>query len=102
MVLVANALDVCEARSVAHPRIRIDLEAREDGVILSVEDNAGGIRLSPPERVFHAPGSPTSPEHMGLGLGLARRLTEAVLHGELRVANTAVGARFSVQLPQAG
>lgn len=130
MVLTANALDALEAREPldagdardaldarnprtnqnggapldapddARPWIKISLEATTDGVVVSVEDNGGGVPFSPPERVFDGFGGETDSAHMGLGL--ARRLVEDVLGGMIGVENTGQGARFSVWLPRNG
>jgi two-component system, sensor histidine kinase LadS len=82
------------------PWIKISLEARNDVVDLTVEDNGGGVPFSPPERVFEGFGGETDAAHMGLGLGLARRLVEDVLGGTIDVENTGLGARFTVRMPQ--
>lgn len=99
MVLVANSLDALEDMAVTEPRIGISLAVEDGMVVLSVEDNGGGIPLSPPDRVFEGFGNETEPNHMGLGLGLARRLVEDVLGGTIGVENSGRGARFTVRLP---
>ncbi len=100
MILLGNALDVLEARRVSRPRVTLGLETGESGLTLTVTDNGGGIDLDPVERVFDTFVSEKGKGHMGLGLGLARRVAEEGMGGTIRVENVAGGARFTVRLPR--
>jgi signal transduction histidine kinase len=81
--------------------VQVTAQTRSDGsVTVSVRDDGVGIPQAYRERVFGmferlegGPGKGT-----GIGLTMCRRIVEEV-GGQLRVADTAVGAQFDIVLP---
>ena len=102
MVLLGNALDVLEARRIAMPRVVLGLEETESEIILTVTDNGGGVDLYPIDRVFETFVSEKGRSHMGMGLGIARRLVEERMGGTIRADNLNGGTRFTLRLPHRG
>ena len=102
MVLLGNALDVLETRRVAMPRVILGLEETESEIILTVTDNGGGVDLYPIDKVFETFVSEKGRSHMGMGLGIARRLVEERMGGTIRADNLNGGTRFTLRLPHRG
>lgn len=98
--LIKNAQDAFEERKVKEAHLLLRTDTRGGEVIITVEDNAGGI---PPEIIdtLFAPYVSTKTEHQGTGLGLymSKMIVEEHCHGNIGVENTPVGARFIVRFP---
>jgi PAS domain S-box-containing protein len=80
-------------------RIDIDLADSGDAVVVTIDDNAGGIAAEYMEKVFD-PYFTTKEKGTGIGLYMTRIIVEQHLHGTIQVENTAVGARFTLRLPR--
>ncbi|MCF7918882.1 MAG: hypothetical protein K9N06_03090 [Candidatus Cloacimonetes bacterium] len=67
--------------------------------VLIIEDNAGGIPANVMNRIFD-PYFTTKPKEKGTGLGLymSKTIIEDNMHGCLSVSNSALGARFRIDL----
>ena len=103
--LMNNAKDaVCAHRgsigSEVDKWVRISLSGDEASVVLSVEDNGGGIPEPILERVFE-PYFTTKEESQGTGVGLymSKMIIEQNMHGKLEVENHPLGACFKIILP---
>ncbi|MDT8406976.1 MAG: sensor histidine kinase [Methylococcales bacterium] len=99
MVLLDNALDIIAERKINPGWIGVCLAEVDGRLQLSVTDNAGGIRCRPVERVFDEFFSAKMAEGSGLGLSIARMITQDCLQGELSVCNQEPGACFTLHLP---
>ncbi len=104
--LLLNAVDAGEGHvDTADTPVEVRIEVREfqDTILLSVEDDGGGIDPDHIERIFD-PFFTTKPAGKGTGLGLSLSYEIIRRHGgELRVAsNPGQGATFTVVLPAAG
>lgn len=84
--------------------VRVSAEEREDGVLVSVEDDGPGVPAEEREAVFEkfyrgAAAAGRAPSGTGLGLAIAREIVTA--HGgAIRVVSSpSGGARFEVSLP---
>ena len=94
--LLRNAAEAASATA-EHPLVTITWRRIPHGVVILIEDNGAG--LSNPSNIF-VPFYTTKPGGSGIGLALARQITEA--HGGvLRVANRAdaTGCVAEVRLP---
>lgn len=92
-----NSKDAFEERNIADRHINIKVEKHEKEIILTFEDNAGGI---PPEylaRVFD-PYFSTKEEGKGTGIGLymSKSIIEGHHEGVLKAENTQHGVCFTV------
>ena len=96
--IVNNSIDVLE--NVKNPWIKIDLEEYEDKVIVTIEDNGGGIPDDSIARIFE-PYFTTKFKSFGIGLGLhmSYKIIVENLKGKLYVKNTKNGAKFYIELP---
>jgi len=98
--LINNAKDVLLENNVDKPFVKIDLIKKEDKVIITVEDNGGGI----PDDIFTKIFDPyftTKHQSIGTGLGLhmSKDIIEKSLNGRLYAKNINDGVVFSIELP---
>jgi two-component system, NtrC family, nitrogen regulation sensor histidine kinase NtrY len=94
--LLRNAAEAATATA-EHPQVTVTWRRIPHGVVILIEDNGAG--LSNPSNIF-VPFYTTKPGGSGIGLALARQITEA--HGGvLRIANRtdAQGCVAEVRLP---
>lgn len=94
--LFSNALESHHHRGTEQRWIKASVQSDGNDVLLSVEDNAGGIKAYPIERVFE-PYYTDKPEGTGIGLYLARTLITE-MGGTIEASNTSVGAKFTIRL----
>ena len=96
--LVANAIDAASERSDARGRVIIRVAARDEAVVMQVEDNGPGVAPELAERIFDAYQT-TKPRGMGLGLPLSLRIVQRHAGRLWWEPNRPEGARFVVALP---
>ncbi|DAB38776.1 MAG: hypothetical protein A2023_02275 [Sulfuricurvum sp. GWF2_44_89] len=98
--LIKNAQDVFEEKGVKNPRIVIRSEQSEGHVMISVEDNGGGIAPEIIDTLFSPYASTKKENGTGLGLYMSKTIIEEHCHGSIGVENTQEGARFSLRFPR--
>ena len=98
--IINNAKDALLDNEIEDPWIKIDLEEKDEGVVFSIEDNAGGIPEDILEKIFE-PYFTTKHSSNGSGLGLymSKKIVSDSLHGKLEVQNTHNGAKFTIKIP---
>jgi len=96
--LIVNAKDASLERHIAAPRITVNLSRNQEEVLISVEDNAGGIDPMVGERIFD-PYFTTKSMGTGIGLYMARIIVERHFNGHIAYANTGAGTRFDITFP---
>ncbi len=96
--LLSNAQNALIGRKVATPTITIRAEKIKELILIDIEDNAGGITVSPIEKIFE-PYISTSEDKNGKGLGLyiAKNIITTRFLGDISVKNTLEGARFTIK-----
>jgi len=100
LILLQNAKDMLVEKKIKSPKISIVTKEEENKVIVTIEDNAGGV----PENIIHKIFEPyftTKFQSKGTGLGLymAKIIIEKNMGGSLTIRNTDKGALFKVVLP---
>jgi two-component system sensor histidine kinase TtrS len=98
MNIVNNAKDVLTENSVEEPKIYINARKEEEHVLLSIEDNAGGIDENIIAKVFEQYFTTKEDAGTGLGLHMSKMIIEESLGGRLSVTNGNHGAKFSIIL----
>jgi len=97
--LLSNAKDAIIASGKKNGRISIRLESDEHVVRLSIQDNGGGIKIEPIERIFEPYiSSKEQNEGTGIGLYMAKLIIEKSMRGKLDVRNENEGAIFTIEL----
>jgi len=95
-----NAKDIIKEKELMNPWIKINLEEKETYVVITIEDNAGGIPTDILPKIFD-PYFTTKHKSIGTGLGL--HMSKAIIHNSLKgkfyAKNTEDGAKFFIELP---
>ncbi|WP_419765588.1 MAG: sensor histidine kinase [Arcobacter sp.] len=94
--LLNNAKDALIQRKIENPKIIIRVKEYEDEIILNIEDNAGGISVSPLEEIFKPFFTHGKKNGTGIGLFMSKLIIENNMHGKLLVNNTNNGAEFKI------
>ena len=97
--LVKNSKDAIFENSVKNPKIEIITKCDDDGVIVEVKDNGGGIDKGIMKYIFD-PYFTTKDEKHGTGLGLymSKMIAQEHLGGKLEVENIDGGVCFRLTL----
>ena len=97
--LLSNAKDAIIASGKKGGKITISLESDETNVRLIIQDNGGGIKIEPLERIFE-PYVSTKEQNEGTGIGLymAKLIIEKSMRGKLEAKNENGGAIFTIEL----
>ncbi len=95
-----NAKDVLLEKNISNAWISLQLEKHSDFVLITIEDNAGGIPENIIQKIFDAYFT-TKHQSRGTGLGLhmSYKIITESLKGKLYVKNTENGAKFFIELP---
>lgn len=94
--LLNNAKDALIQRKIQNPKIIIRVKEYENEVILDIEDNAGGIEVTPLEEVFKPFFTHGKKNGTGVGLFMSKLIIENNMNGKLLVNNTNIGAEFKI------
>jgi len=98
LAIMLNAKDILIEREIKGAQVEIRLFKKENFILLEIEDNGGGVRITPLEKIFD---SFVSDREGGIGAGLfiAKIVIEKKLGGVLGVFNSKKGACFGIKLP---
>jgi PAS domain S-box-containing protein len=100
--LFNNAKDALKEKQIDIPWVDIQINPYDDKVLITVEDNAGGIPTEIMGKIFD-PYFTTKHQSQGTGLGLhmSYKIITDSLKGKIYVENTQSGAKFTIELPLA-
>jgi len=98
--IVNNAADAIVENNIKNGFVKVNIEKTKSMVIISIEDNGGGVPEDIKEKIFDEYFT-TKSEDKGTGLGLAmsKRIVTQSLNGKLYIENTQDGAKFIIELP---
>lgn len=95
--LVKNAIQATEGQE--DPKVKIDVRASENHVLIAIFDNGTGISEENREKIFE-PKFTTKSSGMGLGLGMVKNIVEAY-HGSITfTSEIGAGTTFVVKIPK--
>ncbi|MBU0924654.1 HAMP domain-containing histidine kinase, partial [bacterium] len=97
--IINNAKDVLIEKKIKNPCIKIKAYEEENSVVLTIEDNGGGVLVEPKGKIFEP--YFTTKEHSngtGIGLYMSKIIIDKNMKGKLRVRNTNEGAKFIVSI----
>lgn len=98
--IVSNAKDVLIQNRVINPTIDLFLKQENDAMILMIQDNGGGIQVSPKSKIFEPYFTTKDDSHgTGIGLYMSKIIIEKNMRGKLKVKNTQTGACFEIVVP---
>lgn len=97
--ILNNAKDAISQKNIEKGWIKITQKSLKERVIITIEDNAGGIKEEIIPRIFN-PYFTTKHQFQGTGLGLymSKTIIEKHLKGTLKVENGKNGAIFTIEL----
>lgn len=97
--ILKNAKDVLIEKNIETPTIKIYSKTNQDSISLFIEDNAGGIKVEPINKIFEAYFS-TKEDGLGTGIGLymSKMIVEKSLKGNIKVKNSDFGAVFEISV----
>ena len=96
--LIANAIDVFTERNIENRSIKVKSFTKQKYTILTFEDNAGGIDNEKINDIFD-PYYTTKETGTGTGLYMVKLVVKTSFKGELKVANTESGLKYTIILP---
>jgi len=99
--ILNNAKDILVENKTKNPEIILSLKEDSNNIIISIEDNAGGVPNDIINKIF-TPYFTTKHHSQGTGLGLymSNRIVTESLNGKLTVINTKNGANFKICFPK--
>jgi len=99
--ILKNAKDVLIEKNIENPLIKISTKIDETHIILTIEDNGGGVFVEPLNKIFE-PYFTTKSKSDGTGIGLymSKIIVEKNMQGILKVKNTNLGAKFYICIPK--
>jgi signal transduction histidine kinase len=98
--IINNAKDALIEKEPNSSWIKVDLEKNTTHILISIEDNGGGISQEILPYIFDEYFTTKNESHgTGLGLYMSRQIIRNSLHGNLHAHNTQNGARFVIELP---
>ncbi len=95
LAILSNANDAL--KDIENPLILLDVESSDAEVLISIKDNAGGIKNKNLSKIFE-PYFSTKEEGSGIGLFLAKQIIEESFEGKLEVSNKNDGALFRIAI----
>ncbi len=98
--IINNAKDIFTSRNINHKKLSIKTYKENNHIMISIEDNAGGIDKNIIDKIFDIYFS-TKHQSQGTGLGLyiSYEIIQKNFNGKLYVENSNSGAKFIVELP---
>lgn len=95
--ILTNAKDVLISRQIQNPKIIISINEKNDSIITTILDNAGGIENKYINHIFD-PYFTTKQKGSGIGLYMSKMIIESHFKGKIKVFNKEKGASFSIEV----
>lgn len=95
IILLENSVKEFHKNNTPYPKVSIHIASNKKGVEILFKDNAGGIKISPIEKVFEKDFSNSN--STGLGLTIAKEIVEKKLEGTIKVQNQEDGVLFIIK-----
>ena len=96
--ILSNSRDIFIQREIKNPKIKIVITKKNKNVIITIEDNAGGIKDSNMEHIFNQFFSDKDKKSTGVGLYLCKHIVEKKMGGTINVKNKNLGVKFTIKL----
>ena len=98
--IVQNSVDIMRSMPIQDPFIHILLEKNDKYILITITDNAGGIKASSIDDIFKPFHSNKIKPSTGIGLYMTKLIVENQFHGTITACNIDQGAKFTILLPQ--
>lgn len=97
--ILENAITILIERNIVKGYININLNILENEIIITIEDNAGGIDEENLPYIFENSKSFRKKPSSGLGLYIANLVISEKFKGSIKARNGDLGAIFIISLP---
>ena len=95
--ILNNSIENFKIKKIKEPIIKINIIKNDNIVFINIEDNGEGINLNDIEKVFDLYYSTKDDSNSrGMGLYIAKMMSQSCLNGDLKVKNTKGGAMFTL------
>lgn len=98
--IINNAKDILIQRKIENPYIKISIYERKENIITTIEDNGGGIKVEPIEKIFEPFFTYQKINGSGLGLFMSKLIIQNNMNGKLEASNSENGAFFKITIPK--
>ena len=98
--IINNAKDILVQRKIKDPYIKISIFEENENIITTVEDNGGGIKVKPIEKIFEPFFTYEKIGGSGIGLFMSKLIIEKNMNGKLSAENSLKGAFFKIIIPK--
>ena len=98
--IINNAKDILIQRKIKEPKIKIIVSETKKDVLISIEDNAGGVKVNPIESIFKPFFTYEKIGGTGIGLFMSKLIIENNMNGMILLENTKDGALFKIITPK--
>lgn len=100
LVIFKNSIDALLENKIKDPKIIVDIGAKEDKCLITIEDNGGGIPEELLDKIFDYKFSTKEKKHgTGVGLDMGKKIITQKLNGTIDVENKNDGAVFYIAIP---
>ena len=96
--IVNNSIDALILSHIDNPKIILLVEEKTDTIVITVEDNAGGIKEEDLTRIFEPYFSTKGKNGTGLGLYMSQMIIQKQFNGKIDVVSSNKGTFFSVEI----
>ncbi|RXJ67097.1 histidine kinase [Halarcobacter ebronensis] len=98
--ILSNARQELVSRNIKEPKIIIRIFEKDEYSIVEIEDNAGGIKVEPINKIFEPFFTKDKANGTGMGLFMSKLIVEDNMQGKLLVKNVEKGAKFIIAIPK--
>ena len=97
--MASNSKDIFKSRNIKNPVFTVTAHTTKESIVLSIEDNGGGIETDVIDRIFdYRFTTKTDSGGTGIGLYLVKLIVKEKFGGNIKASNTDKGARFEIYL----
>ncbi len=97
--ILKNSIDAFKEKKKSKKKISVVVVNNEESILITIEDNAGGIRTDILQKVFEPYFSTKSKNGTGLGLYMCKTIINEHLHGNISLESNKNGTKVAIQLP---
>ncbi len=98
--LLNNAIDALSSLDSRNPKIYISMEEEDKNILISISDNALGIKEDVISRIFEPYFSTKGKNGTGLGLYMSQMIIQKQFNGKIKVQSSKEGSTFIVDIPK--
>jgi signal transduction histidine kinase len=98
--IINNAIDELISREIKDPFIKINFYNREKNLIITIEDNAGGIKKEHIDSIFEPYFSTKGKNGTGLGLYMSQMIMQKQFQTKIEVQSSTKGSLFTIVVPK--